>query len=149
MPCYSNICHTRYEVPSQSFIKTINLFSTSRELAGLAAAATNVEVGDARVVIADLVVIVLPRVEVEVLVLGALCNGGADEHVVESLGVHVEEIGVALGDGHVDNIIKVDEARDLLEGSEGLNLDKLVEVAGSDDGRRGVLLQDIGDEVLE
>ena len=114
---------------------------------GTATAAADVQAGDARVVVADLVVVVLPRVEVEVLILGLPGDGGADEHVVEGLAVHVEQVGVAVLGGHVGHIIEIEQTRGLLEGGDGGDLDELVEVTSSDDSGRGVLLEDLGNEL--
>lgn len=107
--------------------------SLSSELTGTATAATDVQVGDTGVMVADLIIVVLPRVEVEVLVFGAFLDARADVHMIEGLGVHIEEVSVALLNRNVGDIVEVEEARDLLEGNEGLNLNKLVEVTGNDD----------------
>lgn len=120
-----------------------------KELASAAAAAADIQLGDAGVVVADLVVVVLPRVEVEVLVLGTLAEGRADKHVVEGLGVLVEEVSVALLNRHVNDVIHVDEARDLLKDLDGVDLDELVEVTSDDDTGGRVLLEDLGNEILK
>lgn len=99
--------------------------------------------------IADLVVIVLPSVEMHMLILGPTPGSRAHVHVIKSLAVHVEEVGVALGDGHVDNLIEVREAGLVGEDLQGLDLGEVVEVAGCDYVGLGVLLKDLGDEALE
>lgn len=121
-------------------------FSQLRSTA--AAAATDIQESDAGVVVAHLVVVVLPGVEVEVLILGRPLESRAHEHVVEGLGVLVEQVGVALGRGDVGHIIEVKETRDLLEDLEGLNLDEIVEVTGDDDAGGWILLEDLSNEVL-
>lgn len=98
--------------------------------------------------IADLVVIVLPGVEVHVLILGRATGSRAHVHVVQGLAVHVEEVGVAFVDGDLGNLVEVREAGLVGEDLQGLNLDEVVEVAGSDDVGLGVLLEDLGDEAL-
>jgi hypothetical protein len=99
-------------------------------------------------VVADLVVVVLPGVEVQVLVLDGLLQGRADIHVVEGLGVHVEEIGVTLLGGDVGDIVQVQHAGDVLEDLEGLDLGEVVEIASSDDAGAGVLFEDLSDKRL-
>lgn len=106
------------------------------------------ELRNARVVIADLVVIVLPGVEVQVLVLGRASGSRADVHVVEGLAVHVEEVGVALVDGDLSRLIEICEAGLVRENLQGLDLDEVVEVPCCDDVGLGVLLEDLGNEAL-
>jgi hypothetical protein len=112
------------------------------------AAAAHVDHGNAGVVVADLVVVVLPSVEVQVLVLDRLLQGRADVHVVEGLGVHVEEVGVTLLGWDIRDIVQVQHAGDVLEDLEGLNLGEVVEIASSDDAGAGVLLEDLSDKGL-
>ena len=103
---------------------------------------------NARVVIADLAVIVLPGVEMHVLIPDVASSSWTHVHVVEGLAVHVEEVGVALADGDLSNLVEVSEAGHVGEDPQRLNLDKVVEVSGGDDVRLGVLREDLGDEVL-
>lgn len=69
-------------------------------------------------------------------------------HVVEGLDVHVEEVGVALVDGDPSNLIEVREARFVGKDLQRFDLDEVVEVAGGDDVRLGVVFEDLGDEAL-
>lgn len=99
--------------------------------------------------IADLIVIVLPRIEMQVLILGPGLRRGAHVHVVERLAVHVEEIGIPLVSINPCNVVHVAEARLLGEDLQGLDLGEVVEVAAGDDVCVGVRLEDLGDEALK
>lgn len=103
---------------------------------------------NARIVIADLVVKVLPGVEVQMLILGRAPGSLAHVHVVEGLAVHVEEVGVALAGGDPRYLVEVREAGLSGEDLQGLDLGEVVEIAGCDDVGLGVLLEDLGDEAL-
>lgn len=99
--------------------------------------------------IADLVIIILPSVEMHMLILGPAPGSRAHVHVVESLAVHVKEVGVPLVDGDVGDLVEVREAGLVGENLHGLNLGEVVEVPGGDYVGLGVLLKDLGDEALE
>lgn len=105
----------------------------------------NVEPADAGVVVRHLTGRVGPGVDVEVLEVGATAAGrpdgerGADKGVVELLRVHVEEVRVALLWGHLYHLVQVQQARDLHKRLQRGHGDELVEVAGRDDLRLGVL----------
>ena len=98
--------------------------------------------------VANLVVVALPGVQVQMLILGAPAGRGADKHVVKGLAVHVEQVRVALGGGHVGHVVEIQQPGALQEDLDGLDLGELVEVACGDDGGSGALLEDLGDEVL-
>lgn len=100
--------------------------------------------------VTDKVVVQLPGVDVDMLVVRLVRLGerGADEHVVELLGVHVVDVRVALVDGDADDLVEVEQARLGGEGSQGLDEGELVEVTAGDDAGVGVLGEDLGDEGL-
>lgn len=100
--------------------------------------------------IAHLIIIVLPRVEVQVLQqrLRLAHRPGAHKHVVQLLRVHVEQVCVALRRLETGGFVEVDEGGAGHEGLEGCDLGELVEIAGSDDACLRVLLKDLGNEVL-
>jgi hypothetical protein len=111
-------------------------------------ATAKVELGNTRVVVANLVVVVLPRVEVKVLVEGTATDRRADEHVVEGLAVVVEQVRVAVGGFDADNLLQVDKPGDGQEVLDGQDLGKFVVITGRDDAGGGVQSQDLGNEVL-
>ena len=96
--------------------------------------------------IADLRRIFWPRVYVNVLVicLALLRQRLRHKHVVELLGIHVEEVGVALELINLDYCIKVLESRYLDILFERFNKGELIEVACSYDA--GILV--LGKDVL-
>lgn len=100
--------------------------------------------------IANKIIIQLPRVDVDVLVRGAVLvrQRGADKHVVQLLRVHVVDVGVALLDGDADGLVEVNEARGGGEDFQGLDEGEFVEVAGGDDAGVCVEGEDLGDEGL-
>lgn len=95
-----------------------------------------------------LAVIVLPSVQVQVLDLGMIGQPPANVHVVQGLAVLVKQVRVALDRGKTSDLVGVKQARLGGKGLNGLDLRKLVEVAGGDDASLGVLGEDPGDEVL-
>jgi hypothetical protein len=101
--------------------------------------------------ITNLIIIVLPRVEVQVLQqsLALLGSVGGDEHVVQLLGVHVEEVRVSLFWCNVRDVVELEHGADGHEFLEGSDLCEFVEVAGGDDAGLGVDREDLGDEVLD
>lgn len=114
----------------------------------LRTATTDIESRNTRIVITDLIIKVLPCVEVKMLVLGALLKRGAGIHVVECLGVHVEEVGVPLDGVHFHDVVHITEARFLGKYGHGLYLSELVKVAGGDDSGFGILFEDLSNECL-
>lgn len=100
--------------------------------------------------IANKIIIQLPRVDVDVLVRGAVLirQRGADKHVIQLLRVHVVDVGVALLDGDADRLVEVDEARGGREDFQGLDEGEFVKVAGGDDAGVCVEGEDLGDEGL-
>ena len=98
--------------------------------------------------ITNLIIIVLPRVEVKVLKHGLVLQRRAGVHVIQSLGVHIEEICVALHGVHVDELIQIAETRLFSKDLHRLDLGKLVKVAGSNDAGLGVLFENLRNESL-
>ena len=109
---------------------------------------TKVQPRNARIMIANLVVIVLPSIEMHMLILGTARRSRAHIHVVKSLAVQVKEVRISLVGGDVGDLVQVREAGLVGEDLKGLDLDEVVEVAGCDDIGLGILLEDLGDEVL-
>jgi len=91
--------------------------------------------------VAHLVVIVLPGIEMQVLVFdSSTTDGVAHIHVIQSLAVHVIEVRVTLIGGDPGDFIEICQAGLIMEDLEGLHLDKLVEVSGRDDVGLFILL---------
>ena len=99
--------------------------------------------------VANLARLVLPSVDVHMLILDAVTQFLADKHVVKRLAVGVKEICVALSLRDLGSIVKINKARLLDKGSDWRNLGELVEVTSSNDMRLAVLLEDLGNKVLQ
>jgi hypothetical protein len=103
--------------------------------------------------ITDLIIIVLPCVQVQMLQLRCACLGThsplGDEQMIQLLRVHIEQVSVSLLGRNSGNLIEVEHGTAGHEGLEGFDLGELVEVAGSNDAGLGIDLQDRSDEVLE
>lgn len=95
-----------------------------------------------------LIIIVLPRVQVQMFVQRASAQRRAHVEVIQLLAVHVEEVRVPLREFKTDHLVEVEEAGLGGEARHGLYLGELVEVAGGDDACLGVLCEDLCDEVL-
>lgn len=108
----------------------------------------NVHPRDAGVVVGDLLVVRNPRGQMDMLVLGLACQARRDEHVVELLCVHVEQVCVALQLIDASNGIHVLQARELDVLLQRLDEGELVEVAGGDDVGVLVLAENVLSEVL-
>lgn len=109
---------------------------------------TKVQPRNARIMIANLIIIVLPSIEMHMLILGTAPRGRAHIHVVKSLAVHVKEVRIPLVGGDIGDLVQVCEAGLVGEDLQGLDLDEVVEVAGCNDVGLGILLKDLGDEPL-
>lgn len=89
-----------------------------------------------------------PNVHVDMLVRSLGSKRRADEDVINSLGVHVERVRVALSRRRVEHLVQLAEPRDIGEGQEGLDKGELVEVSCSNDRCGRVDCEDLGDEAL-
>lgn len=69
--------------------------------------------------------------------------------VIQLLGIHVEEVCVALLGFQASQDIRIAQARDLHEGLQGSNEGEFVEVPRCDYRRVWVLRKDGGDESLQ
>lgn len=98
--------------------------------------------------VADLTLLVLPSVDVHVLILDTLLQLLADEHVVKSLAVAVEQVCVSLRHGDLSGVVNINKTRGLNESVNGRDISKLVEVASYDNVGLLILLKDLGNEVL-
>lgn len=88
--------------------------------------------------VADLCCFVDPSVDVNVLILGVLLQRVGDEHMVELLSLHVEQVGVPLDRLDIGHCVEVVETRDLNIALQGRHCDEFVEVASGND--TGVLV---------
>lgn len=105
--------------------------------------------GNARVVVTDLARRVLPSVDVHVLVLDALAQFLADEHVVKRLTVAVEQVCVSLRHGDLGGIVNINETGGLDESIDWFNVGKLVKVTSHNNVSLLVLLEDLCNEILQ
>lgn len=110
-----------------------------------------VQLRNTRIMVTDLIIIVLPRVEVQVLQqsLSLPRSVLADKHVIQLLRVHVEEVRVSLLRCNIRNIVELEHGADGHELLDGSDLCEFVEVAGGDDTGLGVDLEDLADEILD
>ena len=92
--------------------------------------------------VADLRRLVHPRIDVDVLVLGMLLYGIRDEHMVQLLGVHIENVGVALDGLDAHDGVQVTEPRNGDVALEWGDRGELIEVASGDDLSLLVLIED-------
>ena len=99
--------------------------------------------------VANLARLVLPSVDVHMLILDAIAQFLADKHVVKSLAVGVKQICVSLSLRDLRSIVKINEARRLDKGLDWRNLGELVKVTSSNNMRLAVLLEDLGNKVLQ
>lgn len=99
--------------------------------------------------VANLARLVLPSVDVQMLILDALAQLLADKHVVKCLAVRVKEICVTLSLRDLGSVVKINEARLLDKGSDWRNLGELVKVTSSNNVCLAVLLEDLGNKVLQ
>ena len=93
---------------------------------------------DAGIVVGDLLVVRHPCSEMDMFVLRLISQARRDEHVVELLRVHVEQVRVALQLVDVGYGVHVLQPRDLDVFLQRLDEGELVKVAGCDDA--GVLV---------
>lgn len=108
----------------------------------------NIHPRHAGVVVGDLLVKRNPRGQMDMLVLGLTGQAGRDEHVIELLRVHVEQVRVALQLIDASDGIHVLQPRNLDVLLQRLDEGELIEVAGGDDVGVLVLAQDFLSEVL-
>lgn len=108
----------------------------------------NIHPRHAGIVVGDLLVKRNPRGQMDMLVLSLADQAGRDEHVVELLRVHVEQVRVALQLIDASDGIHVLQPRNLDVLLQRLDEGELVEVSGGNDVGVLVLAQNLLSEVL-
>lgn len=98
--------------------------------------------------VADLVIVILPGIQMQMLILGVPVQSLAYIHVIQLLGVHVKQIRVSLHGINSNNFVKISEAGYRGECGERVDLGVLVEVTSHEDISRRILTEDLGDEFL-
>lgn len=98
--------------------------------------------------VADLVIVILPGIQMQMLILGVPVQSLAHIHVIQLLGIHVKQICISLHRIDSDNFVKISEAGYRGECGERVDLGVLVEVTRNEDIGRRILAEDLGDKFL-
>lgn len=98
--------------------------------------------------VADLVIVILPGIQMQMLIPGVPVQSLAYIHVIQLLGVHVEKICISLHGINSNNFVEISEAGYRGECGERVDLGVLVEVTSNEDISRRILTENLGDKVL-
>ena len=98
--------------------------------------------------VADLIVVILPGIQMQVLILGVSVKPLAHIHVIQLLRVHIKQICVSLNWFDPNDFVEISEAGYLSESGKRVNLGVLVKVARNEDISRRVLAENLGNKFL-
>lgn len=63
------------------------------------------------IMITNLIIVALPRIQVQMLIQRATSQRATHKHMVQCLAVHVEQVRVAFRDRHASQLVEINEAR--------------------------------------
>lgn len=98
--------------------------------------------------VADLVIVILPGIQMQMLILGVPVQSLAHIHVVQLLGVHVKKICISLHGINSNDFVQISEARYRGECGERVDLGVLVKVTRNENISRRILIKNLGNKFL-